>query len=84
MRESMIQVELNSEEMDYIATVMLYWRIVAKVGMGIKLSKADEVLMKQSFDELCVFEANMVGNDLAQKLLRVNVAAQEKLAEKYL
>lgn len=80
----MMQVELNPDEMDYIATVMLYWRIIAKVHMNIDLSKEDKKLMKQSFDELCVLEAKMVGNDLAQKRLRVNVAAQEKLAEKYL
>lgn len=71
----LLQVELTPDEMDYIATVMLYWRIHAREKMGIETTDNDRQLLEKVFDEACVFEANMVGNNLAQKLLRVNVTA---------
>lgn len=83
MRERLIQVEFNADEMDYIATVMLYWRIVAREKMGIPLDDKDKALLQQSFDELCFYEARMIGNNLAQKLLRCNNAAMSTLTEKY-
>lgn len=88
-----IKVELTDEEVDYIAGLMLQWRIESKYKMlnvirakigfpNIEVNEEDKEKLKNLFEELCAYELESVGINFAKKMLILNLEEQMKELQK--